>query len=135
MRRFLFDRLCNPDQPMPDETHAKLVVMRDAIKEELQRLVSGRAYFEGVRKGHLGQKSVLNFGIDNPVDYAANMTDSKTLMQQVLEMVQDYEPRIINPKVQLVGNNKTLNPAYIEVTGEIKVADVTEEFSYTLRAN
>lgn len=131
MRRFLFDRLCQPDVALPEETHAQLYLLRNAIKEELQRLVSGRAYFDGIRKGNSDDKTILNFGIDNPVDYAANYGDSTTLMQQVLDMVKNYEPRIINPKVQLVDKKSSLSPASVAVTGEIRIADVREEFSHT----
>lgn len=132
MRRFLFDRLCQPDLKMPEDTFGKMRILRESIREELQRLVSGRSWFDGIQKGHKGEKSILNFGIDNPVDYAANNQDSTLLMEQVLEMVKNYEPRIINPKVSLTGNKNPLSPKRIAVSGQIKVADVREDFSHTL---
>lgn len=135
MRRFLFDRLCQPDLKMPMDTHGQLKVMRESIREELQRLVSGRSWFDGLQKGHSGEKSILNFGIDNPVDYATNAQDSNRLMEQVLEMVKCYEPRIINPQVMLTGNKNPLSPKAIAISGQIKVAEVKEDFSHTLNVS
>ena len=91
MRRFLFDRLCNPELKLPEDNFGKIRILRSSIKEELQRLVSGRSWFDGIGKGHTGEKSILNFGIDNPVDYDANAKDNTILMDQVLEMVKNYE--------------------------------------------
>ena len=106
MRRFLFDRLCNPELKMPKDTFSKNWVLRKSIREELQRLVSGRSFFDGIgRSGSYGSatggKSILNFGIDNPVDYDINASENTLLMEQVLEMVKNYEPRLVNPQVQL----------------------------------
>lgn len=132
MRRFLFDRLCNPELKLPEDNFGKIRILRSSIKEELQRLVSGRSWFDGIGKGHTGEKSILNFGIDNPVDYDANAKDNTILMDQVLEMVKNYEPRLLNPQVQLKDNKNKLSPKAIAISGQIKIADVKEDFSHTL---
>lgn len=138
MRRFLFDRLCNPELHMPEDNFGKVGVLRKSIKEELQRLFSGRSWFDGIQKGHAGDKSILNFGIDNPVDYDANAQDNVLLMDQVLEMIKNYEPRLLNPQVELRDNNNQkgninrLSPKSIAISGQIKIADVREDFSHSL---
>ena len=132
MRRFLFDRLCNPELSLPVDAHSKLAHLRASIKEELQRLVSGRSWFDGLQKGHTREKSILNFGIDNPVEYATSAQDNKLLMEQVLEMVKYYEPRLINPQVFLTGNKNPLSPKAIAIVGQIQLADAKEDFSHIL---
>lgn len=132
MRRFLFDRLCNPELHLPEDNFGKVWVLRKSIREELQRLFSGRSWFDGIQRGHKGEKSVLNFGIDNPVDYDANAQENTLLMEQVLEMIKNYEPRLLNPQVQLNDNKNKLSPKSIAISGQIKIADVKEDFSHSL---
>jgi len=133
MRRFLFDRLCDPEPVLPQDNYGKLAVLRESIKEELQRLVSGRSWFDGLQKGHKGEKNILNFGIDNPVEYAISAQDHNVLLEQIREMIRCYEPRIINPQVFLQHNKNALCPKSIAVAGQIKVAEAIEDFSHSLR--
>ena len=134
MRRFLFDRLCQPELKLPEDTFGKNWVLRKSISEELQRLVSGRSFFDGIGRGHTGEKSILNFGIDNPIDYDVSAKENTLLMEQILVMVKNYEPRLINPQVQLKDNKNKLSPKSIAISGQIKIADVKEDFSHTLSA-
>ena len=132
MQRFLFDRLCVPLQQEPTDEFSQLSLMRESITEELQRLVSGRAYFDGIKPGYTGHKSVLNWGIDSPVDYGNNNADAKILMNQVLELIRTFEPRIINPKVQLRQTKNNLAPAMVEISGHIKADQITAPFHHKL---
>ena len=52
--------------------------------------------------------------------------------EEVLEMVKNYEPRLLNPQVQLKDNKNKLSPKAIAISGQIKIADVKEDFSHTL---
>ncbi|UAA40643.1 GPW/gp25 family protein [Paraneptunicella aestuarii] len=132
MQRFLFDRLCAPLQPEPTDEFSQLALLRQSITEELQRLVSGRAYFDGIKPGYMGHKSVLNWGIDSPVDFGNNYGDAKILMDQILELIRAFEPRIINPKVQLRKTNNQLSPAAVEISGQIKVDRISAPFNHKI---
>lgn len=132
MHRFLFDRLCTPLQQVPTDEHSQLAALRASIREELQRLVSGRAYFDGIKLGKSGNKSVLNFGIDNPVEYGNSHADTKIIMDQILELVRNFEPRIRNPQVQLHGTGNKLMPATVEISGHIKADHLSEAFQHSV---
>lgn len=132
MQRFLFDRLCQPLQTEPTNDFSQIAQLRQSITEELQRIVSGKAYFDGIRLGYAGHRSVLNWGVDNPVDLSANLTDVKSLMSQVLELIRTYEPRIINPQVQLLSHHSHFLKHQIEVHGHIEINKKLASFSHRL---
>lgn len=130
MQRFFFDRLIQPMKPMPIDEDSQLAMLRESIREELQRLVSGRAYFDGFRAANSGHKSILNWGIDNPVDFGNSKTEIKILMDQILDVVKAFEPRIQEPKARLIPNPSTLKPASVEISGHIQVESLNEYFSH-----
>lgn len=135
MRRFLFDRLFEPLQQEPLDEYSQLDNLRASIKEELQRLLSGRAYFTGIQKGTSDDKSILNFGIDHPVDYGNSFRDSTQLMEQILEQIRKFEPRLRSPAAQLETTRNTLVPASVLVTGHIQVANIKQPFSHQFSFN
>jgi|GEM_PF-4740180 len=130
MQRFFFDRLVNPELPEPMDDAGKLAQLRGSINEELQRLVSGRSWFAGLQRANVGQKSILNWGIDNPVDFGNNMTDLKTLMDQILDAVKTFEPRIREPKARMLPSPDKLKPAQIQIYGYIQVGSASEAYQH-----
>lgn len=135
MQRFFFDRLTQPLKYIPADEASQMAMLRESIREELQRLVSGRAYFDGFRSASSGHKSILNWGIDNPVDFGNSITEIKILMDQILNVVKTFEPRIKDPKAKLIPNPNNLKPAplrpvSIQISGHIQLDSLSEPFSH-----
>ncbi|MFQ3234880.1 MAG: type VI secretion system lysozyme-like protein [Paraglaciecola sp.] len=128
MQRFLFDRLCHPLVKEPLGLQAKISKLRNSIEQELQRLVSNKSYFHGVDTQGPGDLTVLNFGIDNVLDFASNFADTYLISEQIVQAIRQFEPRLGSPQVTLISNHNTLAPASLRVTGTIMIDSLAQDF-------
>ncbi len=130
MRRFFFDRLTQPNLAMPLDEDARLALLRESVREELQRLVSGRTYFAGFQAADAGTKNILNWGVDHPVDFGGSVTEVKRLTHQILDAIHTFEPRIKHPKAVVVGDTAHIKHAQLRISGVIEVDGVSDSFEH-----
>ncbi len=134
MQRFLFDRLCQPMHKVSCSAEQRLAQLRESITEELQRLMTSRAFFNGLQAGEVDPGSqactVLNFGINDLVSHSANFEESNKVKQQILKIIRHYEPRLLDPVITLRPTNDPLMPAAIEINGVIKADQLEVDFCW-----
>lgn len=134
MQRFLFDRLCQPKLNVSDDSEARLAVLRQSITENLTHLVSHRTFFAGLNSqsssASQGVGTVLNFGISDLVSHSANFEDSNKMKEQIRQQIQNYEPRLHDPEINLVATKDSLMPAMIEVNGVIKSNELEVDYCW-----
>ncbi|MCY7293839.1 GPW/gp25 family protein [Alteromonas sp. a30] len=133
MQRFFFDRLTQPQQPTPLDAESRLALLRESIREEIQRLLSGRTFLNGYAPfapANQGTKSILNWGIDSPVDFGSSYAELTRLAQQILDAIHTFEPRLHNPKASIVGRIKNSKQAHILISGSIESEGITDAFEY-----
>lgn len=130
MRRFFFDRLTQPNLTLPHDEDSRLVLLRESVREEIQRLVSGRSYFSGFHAADNGDKNILNWGIDHPVDFGGSVTEIKRLAKQILVAIRTFEPRIQHPKANIIGDTANIKHAKLQITGIIEVDGITDTFEH-----
>jgi type VI secretion system lysozyme-like protein len=131
MGRYLFDRLCQPLLTLPIDESARLAWLKQSIEQELQRLVTHRAFFEGINTSRKGRPTVLNFGIGDLVSRSANFEDIGEIKGQIRQMILHYEPRLLNPQIHLSATNNPMMPATLIVTGTIQEDSVVESFYWS----
>jgi len=128
MQRFLFDRLCQPERVIPSTVEDRVTLLRQMITQELQWLVSQRAYFEGFNS--VSNKSVLNFGISDVVSYSTAFSDIERLKDEIYQAILMWEPRLKSPTITLKATNNPLKPAIIYVEGIIEEDQIRSEFQW-----
>lgn len=128
MRRFLFDRLCEPNLHTPSDEQGKLNWLRKSISNELQRLFGQRAFFDGLQSGAGEMPSVLNFGLDDIVSYSANFEDTHQIKADCKRLISLYEPRLHNPQVTLTPTGDPLMPASLCIVGIIRTEQLEDDF-------
>lgn len=132
MQRFLFDRLSQPQVTQPVDEQGRLSWLRSAIVVELQRLFGQRAFFNGLElngpSDHM--TSVLNFGLNDIVSRNANFEDSHRIKEELRAAIEHYEPRLINPQIELIATGDPLMPAMVEINGVIKSGLLEDEFCW-----
>lgn len=130
MQRYLFDRLTNPLAYQPNEQQARILWLRKAITEELQRLFSQRSFFAGMATNETAssQPSILNFGLSDLVSQTANMESVNSVTEQIRQMIIHYEPRLKSPVISLTSTQNPMQPAAITVSGKISAETLEEEF-------
>lgn len=139
MQRFLFDRLCQPMNKVSCNAEERLAQLRQSITEELQRLMTSRAFFGGLQVGEIEPESqactVLNFGINDLVSHSANFEESNKIKQQIHKIISHYEPRLLDPVINLRPSNDPLMPAVIEINGIIKTEQLEVEYCWQQAGN
>lgn len=135
MKRFLFDRLCEPCVKPPKDSQDKLEYWRCSITKELQRLVCNRSFFEGLhiydaQKGATDD-TVLNFGINDIISRHANFADTDLTKEQIRLVINQYEPRLLDVDISLKATDDPCMPAAVLINGKIKMEQLSDEFSWS----
>lgn len=132
MQRFLFDRLCQPQQSVPKDEQSRLAWLRQSIAQELQRLFGQRAFFDGLdlQADNRQAPCVLNYGLNDLVSRSANFEDTHACKEELRKAIQHYEPRLHNPHISLIATNDPLMPAQVQISGVIKTELLEDEFSW-----
>ena len=132
MQRFLFDRLCQPQVNLPVDEQGKLTWLRRDITNELQRIFSQRAFFDGLElhQSQAQPDSVLNFGLSDIASRSANFEDTHRIKEELRRAVQHYEPRLLSPQIELVPTGNPLMPACVHINGTIKSGELQDEFCW-----
>ncbi len=134
--RYLFDRLANPLDTPPTSHEERVLWLRRAITDELQRLFGQRSFFAGLseQSQSLSEPSIMNFGLPDVISHSANIDSMQLFAEQIKRMVLHYEPRLLHPEVSLESTDSTILPASIKISGVISAGAIQEEFSWRNKA-
>ncbi|MFZ6675469.1 type VI secretion system baseplate subunit TssE [Undibacterium sp. Xuan67W] len=123
--QYLFERLASPKFSSGDQSEAFNV--KTAVAAQIQRIVSARMIESG------GELNLLEFGMPNVVELA--MSSKNQLNQygaRLGRLIGRYEPRLLNPVVQVESTRDPLMPYQILVTGSLASSTEVELFYFNL---
>lgn len=112
--RYLFERL----EAAPFELTA-------AVRAQLERIVSARAYGDGPLAQEFGMPSVVELG-------AAEQPALAAYAARLQRMVARYEPRLRQPQVSIEAGGSPLAPFALVVTGMLDSGEEPRRFSFPL---
>jgi len=112
--RYLFERL----DAAPFELKA-------AVRAQLERIVSARAYGDGPLAQEFGMPSVVELG-------AAERPALAAYANRLARMVARYEPRLRQPQVSIEAGGCPLAPFALVVTGMLDNDEEPQRFSFPL---
>jgi predicted component of type VI protein secretion system len=134
--RFLFDRICGSERPnLQGGTGVdRITRVRESIKVELDRIMSQKQYFLGIRRDEAGTQpsTVLDYGVSRGVGLLVNAGLLENLSKQMQAAISAFEPRLIMPQVTFeAARSGPGTPIYL-VTGRFQVDKDVFGFSEAL---
>ena len=100
--------------------------LSNSVRTELERIVSQRNYFYGLNY-HLGLEdqrlpdTVLNYGLPSVVDVDTTVEAVGRVAEAIRRAIVQYEPRLLDPMVNVESTGGPLTPARISVSGKLAV--------------
>lgn len=119
---YLFERLAAAAD------HAQATDIETAVAAQIQRIVSARVLDVGQGELHL-----LQFGMPNVVDVGSNSDAALDhYARRLRRLIVHYEPRLIEPVVQIKKVANAMAPYQLEVTGRLARNGDAHHFLYAL---
>ena len=139
----LFDRLIDLDPDQQDEDTVSTVLsfeeLEESIARELANIFDSRIGSDvDLPTGKVTPESLLpeQFGIR---DFAGMFTQSdsgkREISSHVREAILRFEPRLLNPKVQMVSAAKDRFDVELAISGEIQIDDTRRPLSFPMVIN
>ena len=119
MKHFL-ERLASPLSHWSDDD------LRTAVRMQVQRLVEG--HHTQVNKG---TKNLLTYGSTSVVELGEKSGSQQlAYAQQIEQLVRQYEPRLVNPIVQVVTPHSEHEAPYLQLQATLSLDDESELFYF-----
>ncbi len=124
----LIDRLSDID-PWPETRSASIAMFRQSLKRDVDWLLNTRKpLIPEANSLPLTASSVLLFGLpDSRVFGATGGKDSGALARVIEQCIEEFEPRIENPRVTLTASDTVNRSLHFQLEGTIRYEDMEEE--------
>lgn len=132
----LLDRLTDDDLKRSGELHLtrsqSVRKLRDAVRRDLEWLLNTRQPFVHAPDGSELQESLYMYGLPDITSMSvANIRDRQRLAQAIQAAVLKFEPRIANPRVNLVSGGGDKTPTLrFAIEGMLRVEPNPEHVSF-----
>jgi len=135
----LFDRLVDAEKWTPRETKPYRAMDRAALRlsvaTEVERLLNTRCSLsvdEAAEKDP-SERTVLDYGVPD-MSWVNPMTDEggKLLKAAVQNALIAYEPRLRDPKVQVIGLDSRQRTVVVSIGGALVLGRIEEPFSFAI---
>lgn len=121
--QFLLERLAQP----PSFDGVQQFDLRDAIRAQIQRLLSARFVTSG------NQFDLLDFGTCSVVELNANSkAELEQYARRLLRLIVRYEPRLQAPRIEIEASGEALCPYRLAVYGVIDNSNDNALFHFSL---
>lgn len=101
-----------------------------SVLEQLRRILATQNYFDAA-DDH--EADVLSFGVPRMVDFdASNTDDMARLTRQVEKAIRSFEPRLINPRLELQSDQVNGQLRCFQITGLLQLDDEVEHVIFPL---
>jgi|AntAceMinimDraft_1070359.scaffolds.fasta_scaffold94119_2 predicted component of type VI protein secretion system len=125
--RFLFDRICGSERPILEDATGvdRITRVRESIKVELDRIMSQKQYFLGMRQDDTERQlsTVLDYGVSRGVGLLVHAGLLDGLSKQIQAAITAFEPRLIKPQVDFAPARSGPGTPIFLVTGRFKVEE------------
>ena len=131
--RALFERIVSPRRP--DQLlslQEQMDQLRDSVCSEIERIALGRSYFssahhpgEGSSTPLLGEGSILDYGVVNPVSFDSG-SGLREYASRLERAIRDFEPRLSEPRVNALVRPK--ERPMVEVRGTLTLGECQSPF-------
>lgn len=136
-RALLFDRLTDrePSKRDVEETPFRTLsreALRESLRSELSRLLSTRS---STPPGVLERRepTVIDYGLpDYSGWYTRAPSDQQRLAELALRTIRAFEPRLVDPRVQVLPPDDEDHTLRIHVQGAMRVGGVLEPVAFPL---
>lgn len=133
-RALLFDRLV--DQA-PERVESRpyryysLPELRSSVMREVTRLLNTRRPVELALDDPSG--TILTYGLsDHAMDTVTSVPDQESIRQEMIRVIETYEPRLRHVTVSLLGSNRGTQRVTFQVDGLLVAGRIREQFSFPI---
>jgi type VI secretion system protein ImpF len=124
----LIDRLTDYED-WPTTRNASLRMYREGIKRDVEWLLNSRRPFvTAVDNYEMASVSVFNFGLPDLTSLRGH--DPNAVLMAILQALRTYEPRIRDPRVQVVRSDTLTRSLRFHVDGMLVFEDGEEDISF-----
>jgi type VI secretion system protein ImpF len=128
----VLDRL-STTQGLPVSRAESIVFLRDSIRRNLEWLFnSRRPPIPGIEDYSLARKSILNYGLlDIRALSLASKTDQSLLLNNIIDLVATFEPRLTHVNVSLQEEDILKKRFRFHIEAHMQIKPMPEEIAFT----
>jgi type VI secretion system protein ImpF len=128
----VLDRLSST-RDLPRTRAESIAFFRDSIRRNLEWLLnSRRPPIDSIEDYPFAQRSVLNYGLVDIASFSlASSTDQRRLIENIAELVRNFEPRLTNVNVFLEEQNMLKKEFRFHIEARMQMKPMPEEIAFT----